>query len=258
MRKFLSVFIILLLIAHEGFSQQAEIKIHYLGHSSFILSFDKDISVLTDYGQPNAFVEYGKDSPIFSLGDFMPTLITYSNSASDHCDPLRIDTSKTTIVIPYKPFSTGDLTVSSFQTSLNKKSKNTIYIFNYKGMNLVHLGECQNEILKTDSLDTIKKLKNKLPQEIDVLFMPIEGKVQFKEQAMHFIDSLNPKTVIPMHYWHENYKEEFFNYVDSLNKNDDKKLKTIKRSKSSYTYKSNRLRKQKLIIDLIPSEYLEQ
>jgi len=35
------------------------INIHYLGHSSFVLSFDNGINLVTDYGKENAWKNWG-------------------------------------------------------------------------------------------------------------------------------------------------------------------------------------------------------
>jgi hypothetical protein len=52
---------------------EPDIHIHYLGHSAFVLQFNKGVSILTDYGQSRA---YGLDSPIYDVGDFQPTIVT--------------------------------------------------------------------------------------------------------------------------------------------------------------------------------------
>ena len=47
-------------------ARESSVQFHYLGHSSFLILFDNGISILTDYGKPNAWVEYGWDSPIYT------------------------------------------------------------------------------------------------------------------------------------------------------------------------------------------------
>src|SRR3989339_87558 len=54
------------------------VKIHYLGHSSFILQFDNGATVVTDYGMENAWANYGWDSPINSINDLVPKIIPHS------------------------------------------------------------------------------------------------------------------------------------------------------------------------------------
>ena len=62
-----------------------------MGHSSFIIQFDNGISILTDYGKYNAWVQWGWDSPIHDIGDFVPDIMTYSHTHhEDHYDVDRI------------------------------------------------------------------------------------------------------------------------------------------------------------------------
>jgi len=70
-----------ILAASSGLFAVPEVSIHYLGHSSFILQFDNGISVLTDYGTSNC---WGLTSPIYDIGEFVPTILTYSHRHADH------------------------------------------------------------------------------------------------------------------------------------------------------------------------------
>ena len=70
-------------------AQDASVTFHYLGHSSFLIFFDNESSVLTDYGKENAWADYGWDSPIYDIGDFRPDIITYSHYHEDHFDSTR-------------------------------------------------------------------------------------------------------------------------------------------------------------------------
>ncbi len=58
-----------------------DIRLYYLGHSSFVLAFDNGVTILIDYGQSRA---YGLDSPIYDVGYCRPTLVTYSHHHKDH------------------------------------------------------------------------------------------------------------------------------------------------------------------------------
>ena len=68
---------------------KSEVGIHYLGHSSFVLSFDNGVDIVTDYGKENAWLEWGWDSPIHSIGDLIPKVMTYSHTHCDHYDQNR-------------------------------------------------------------------------------------------------------------------------------------------------------------------------
>ena len=82
--------ILILLIINIGllFAQSSNpiVKIHYLGHSAFVLQFDNGINVVTDYGKENAWVAWGWNSPINDIGDLIPDVMTFSHQHEDHND----------------------------------------------------------------------------------------------------------------------------------------------------------------------------
>lgn len=61
--------------------EHLEIRVHYLGHASFLFTLDNGLTVLTDYGQSMA---YGLNSPVFELGDARPDVMTLSHNHVDH------------------------------------------------------------------------------------------------------------------------------------------------------------------------------
>lgn len=61
-------------------AQEHELKIHYLGHSAFVLEFDNGITVVTDYGHENVWKEWGWDSPINTINRLVPDVMTYSHT----------------------------------------------------------------------------------------------------------------------------------------------------------------------------------
>ncbi len=193
-----------------GLSSEPAVRIHYLGHASFILQFDNGISVLTDYGDS---CSYGLDSPVYSLGDFKPDFVTFSHSHPDHKRPdvqfgrARILTAMDSLSIEgleIRPIRTSEASVDS--------ADNTSYLFLYKGMKILHLADAQAyiEAIRTDGIR--EKVKVIYPETVDLLLMTIQGVHSFIPQAEEFIDLLQPKRVIPMHYWSPAYKEEFLGH----------------------------------------------
>lgn len=47
--------------------------------------------------------------------------------------------------------------------------------------------------------------------------MTIEGKQKFIPQAERFIDLLKPDRIIPMHFWSEDYRDDFLAYLKTQN-----------------------------------------
>jgi hypothetical protein len=59
-------------VSVNGRMREPLLRLHYLGHSSFVLRFAGGVSLLTDYGKSNAF---GTGSPIYDLGDLHPDVV---------------------------------------------------------------------------------------------------------------------------------------------------------------------------------------
>lgn len=232
------------------------IKFHYLGHSSFLIFFSDEISVLTDYGKPNAYLEYGWDSPVYDIGDFQPTIVTYSHTHDDHYDSTRIPKNTKYILKEADTLKIRNLTIYPILTSENNLSvkSNISYLFEYKGIRVLHLGDCQANILYIDSTDNINYIRENIPLHCDVVLLPIEGRQKYIPQAAKFIRIIEPKTVIPMHYWSDKYKDQFCNYISKTKINDMKECKVIKNT-SVYIYSRSVIEDNITVISISPTDY---
>jgi len=219
-------------------SAEPEIKIHYLGHSAFVFQFDNGITMVTDYGHYNAWVDWGWDSPIESIGDLVPDVMTYSHRHDDHYDPDRIPGNVSHILMDLDSLSIGGIEIKPVRTcedSIHVES-NTSYLFTYKGITICHLGDAQAQIMSINSNKDVRThMTTIFPDTLDLLLMTIEGKQKFISQAEAFIDLLKPKRVIPMHYWSQTYKEDFLDYLRTQN-NSGKKYKIEVTNSSIYKF----------------------
>ncbi len=213
----------IIFILHTGISNiqaaEPEIKIHYLGHSAFVLQFDNGITIVTDYGHYNVWADSGWDSPIHDIGDLVPDVMTFSHHHDDHYDKDRIPKGVSHILTGMDSLSINGIEIKPVRTSedsINKES-NTSYIFTYKGIKICHLGDAQAQIMNINNEDVRNHIRTIFPDTFDLLLMTIEGKEKFIPRAEAFIDLLKPKRVIPMHYWSQKYKEDFFDYLRSQN-----------------------------------------
>lgn len=200
------------------------LSIHYLGHSAFVLQFDNGISVVCDYGHFNAWVEYGWDSPIYDIGDLVPNVMTYSHYHEDHYDPDRIPDGVDYILSELDSLSIDGLVIKPIRVCEDNVNveDNSAYLFTYKGLKFLHLGDAQAQIMNIENEEVQNHIKDIIPDSLDLLFMTIEGQQQFIEEAEIFVDLLKPKRIIPMHYWSTAYKMDFLSYLttqDSLGSN---------------------------------------
>lgn len=258
-RKFKTPFVIIaILIAQSVYGQNESIRFFYLGHSSFLIFFDNETSVLTDYGKPNAFFEYGWNSPIYDIGNFQPTIVTYSHSDADHYDSTRTPNQVKFILKKPDVLKVNNVSIYSILTSEDDISikNNCSYLFVYKGVKILHLGDCQSNIIKIDSSINRDYITKSLIMNCDVVLMPIEGKTKFISQTEKFINIIHPKVVIPMHYWSEAYKQAFFNKISEKVKVDKMKYKIVQVKNSSYNYFFNSLSNDSItIVNIYPSKY---
>ena len=193
------------------------VNLHYLGHASFLLWFDNGISVVTDYGQPNAWKEWGWDSPIHDLGSFIPDVATYSHTHhADHCDPDRLGHQPGHVLTKDDRLVIDRITFEPIRSSEVSPDMvdNTSYLIQYKGLKILHLGDCQANIIHIGELEKRARVAASFPDRCDLVMMPIESKVQFIPQAQAFLEVLCPLRVIPMHYWSAPYREAFLSRLE--------------------------------------------
>jgi L-ascorbate metabolism protein UlaG (beta-lactamase superfamily) len=198
-------------------SMKADIRVHYLGHAAFVLRFGDDLTVLTDYGAPNAWAAWGWDSPIHDVGELIPDVVTYSHTHhEDHCDESRRPEGVAHVLSGLERLNLKGVEIEPFRTSEKdvKEEDNSSYLFRYKGLKVLHLGDCQANIMGIEDEANRKRIKALFSESYDLLLMPIEGPEKFIRQAEMFIRAIGPKRIIPMHYWSEAYRGDFLTYLE--------------------------------------------
>jgi len=214
-----SILLIIVICLFSGLShaEDAVVKIHYLGHSAFVLQFDNGVNIVTDYGHYNAWVDWGWDSPIHDIGNLVPNIMTYSHTNhEDHYDPDRIPEGVEYILTEFDSLDIDGIHIKPVRTceeNINTES-NSSYIFTYKGLKICHLGDAQAQIINIEDESVCDHIVEIFPDTFDLLLLTIEGPEQFLEQVEIFIDVLQPKRVIPMHYWTEEYKRNVLRHLE--------------------------------------------
>ena len=218
---FIKIFTVLLIICgSEKLSAQEEawVKIHYLGHAAFVMEFDNGVKIVSDYGHYNAWVAWGWDSPIHDIGELVPDIMTYSHFHDDHYDPERIPHGVPHILSEMDSLEYNGITILPIRTCETSVSieSNTSFLFTYKNLKILHLGDAQAQIIDIRSLTTKLHIMQIIPGDLDMLFMTIEGQTQFISQAEEFVRLLSPKRIIPIHHWSEAYLDEFLAYYSGM------------------------------------------
>ena len=162
-------------------------KIRWLGHSSFLITNDRGINILTD-----PFDE--------TLGYCMTkekiNIITISHEHYDHNNTMGIK-GKPVVLKGQVKRDTHKMIIkgiSSYHDSVYGKyrGENTIFVIKTDNMVLCHLGDL-GHLLDDKQLEKM--------EHIDILFIPVGGYFTISHlQADQVIKQIMPKIVIPMHY----------------------------------------------------------
>ena len=159
----------------------------YLGHSSFHLK-GKDVSVVTDPFDPE---QVGIRFPKVSA-----TIVTVSHDHGDHNRADLVEGARKVISGPGE-YEIEGVSVLGFSTYHDDKKgeergKNTIYLFEFEGLRLCHLGDL-GHTLKEDLVSSLG--------DVDVLMIPVGGHFTIGPKvAAEVVHLIEPKIVIPMHY----------------------------------------------------------
>ena len=199
------------------FPEHRSVCVHYLGHASFVLRFAETI-VITDYGEPNAWLEWDWDSPIHDVGDVMPDLVTYSHTHhADHFDAGRLTVTPKRILRDGASAVVGGVdtcAIPMHEQDLDA-ADTYAYLFTFEGLRVLHLGDCQADLAGMSSPEHRERLASLLPRHCDLVLVPIESQERHAAGAVDLLRLLQPRVAIPMHYWSEDALEEFLELARS-------------------------------------------
>jgi L-ascorbate metabolism protein UlaG (beta-lactamase superfamily) len=175
------------------------------------MQFGNGTTVLTDFGESNA---YGLESPIFGLGGLVPDVMTISHDHPDHIGgeaPGEIDT----VLTGSEAYDSRGLRITpipTYETTLTTPD-NFSFLFEYKGLKILHLGDCQAMILGFSKAmlgpegrflsgqALGEMVRETYPDSYDLVLMPIGFTQDIIPAAAAFAEYLDARTIIPMHYW---------------------------------------------------------
>jgi L-ascorbate metabolism protein UlaG (beta-lactamase superfamily) len=212
------------------------LRVHYLGHSAFVLRFADGVSVLTDYGKSNAF---GLDSPIHDLGDLHPDVVLYSHHDDDHD---RGDEFPGATIIDgahlYEEVGIDGIVFEPIKTAEHAAGDNTSFLIGFESLRILFAGDCQGEIEAVDQPAERERLETLFPRRIDLLLLPIDWTHPIAAKAAAFVDLLQPRCMIPMHYWSEQAKSDFLAALAEKNSPAEKRYLIEKPGRPDYAIES--------------------
>jgi L-ascorbate metabolism protein UlaG (beta-lactamase superfamily) len=163
-------------------------EITWYGHSCFRLTERNFVTVVTDPFD-NKVVGY---EPL----KFKAEIVTISHDAPGHNNSDAVKGTTNVLTGPGE-FEIGGVFITAVQTdSASKKAKdnvrNTIYVFDYDGITVAHLGDLQK--IPTQS-------EVELLGSVNVALVPVGGGSSLNAaKAAEVVSMLEPNLVIPMHY----------------------------------------------------------
>jgi len=164
-------------------------KIKYLGHSSFMITSDAGIRIITDPYTPNERLHYGE---IKESAD----IVTVSHGHFDHNNVATVrgnpEVVKGTVDTNINGIAIKGIPSYHDEASGTKRGKNTIFCFEVDGIRVCHLGDL-GHLLSDKQIAEIGT--------IDILIVPVGGYYTIDARAASQVcNQLKSKVIIPMHW----------------------------------------------------------
>jgi L-ascorbate metabolism protein UlaG (beta-lactamase superfamily) len=184
--------------------------ITFVGHASYQIDTPQGVRAITDYNGINGFGRH-------------PDIVTMNNAHDTHFTDTPED--GITYILrgwPSKPGETEakhdvtlkDMRVWNVPTNARdwnggvRINGNSIFIFAIGDLCIAHLGHLHQRLTK-EHLDELGR--------IDVLMVPIDGSYTMGVPLMvDVIKQIEPKIVLPMHYWGKSQLDRFVGLLDPL------------------------------------------
>lgn len=165
-------------------------KVKWLGHSSFLVTSDDGVRIITDPYKPGAFgLGYG------SIKD-QADIVTISHEHDDHNNADGVPGNPQVVRGPGLHTVNGiefkGIACHHDESGGKERGSNNIYCFTVNGIRLCHLGDL-GHVLDNDQLAAIGA--------VDILLIPVGGSFTIDAKgADKVIDQIKPRVAIPMHF----------------------------------------------------------
>lgn len=162
-------------------------KIQWLGHACFLITFANGRTLMTDPFDPKV----GYPQP-----DFSADIVTVSHQHFDH-NAVNSIPGEPNVVQQEGRYSFDGVTITgipSFHDSSkgSRRGKNIIFVVDAEGLRVCHLGDL-GHVLEKEQVEQIGV--------VDVLLIPVGGYYTIGAgEAFQVVEQLKPNYVVPMHY----------------------------------------------------------
>lgn len=193
-------------------AERVSVSVHYLGHAAFLLTFDDTLTVLTDYGASRA---WDLDSPVYEFGSIRPDVVTRSHEHLDHAGG-ELPEGIGPLLTGDEAFEAAGLTITpipTYERSLETPD-NVSFVFDYRGLKILHLGDCQGLMLGLDEPGIRDRVQQLYPDTYDLALLPIGYVSDILTEAAEFVTLLDARSVIPMHYWNPADRDAFLELLN--------------------------------------------
>ena len=200
--------------------------LQYLGHSSFRIISDMGMTIVTD---PYKSDMVGLQMPLVRCD-----VVTMSHHHADH-DCLDSIVGAPTEIDVVGACAADDVAINSLQTFHDDKQgalrgKNLVFTFLVDGLKIAHLGDigCLDETVA------------KTLAGCDLLLIPVGGTYTIDHVgAKWYVDQIQPKIVIPMHYKFGANKIDIAPVQNFLQQFDEQQIRHVGDTLNVYDYPEN-------------------
>jgi L-ascorbate metabolism protein UlaG (beta-lactamase superfamily) len=199
-------------------------EITWYGHSCFRLTERNYATVVTD---PFDHKAVGYDALKLKAD-----IVTVSHDAPGHNNMDAVKGSEH-IIDGAGEFEIGGVFITAVQTAgggkkTKDKSRNTLYVFDYEGITVAHLGD----LLEVPTQSEVEALGT-----VNVLLLPVGGGNSLNAaKAAEVVSTIEPNIVIPMHYATDNAKvklEPLSKFLKEMGLGKVESLPSLKATRSS-------------------------
>ena len=199
-------------------------EITWYGHSCFRLTERNYATVVTD--------PFDHKSVGYDALKLKADIVTVSHDAPGHNNMDAVKGSEH-IIDGAGEFEIGGVFITAVQTAgggkkTKDKSRNTLYVFDYEGITVAHLGD----LLEVPTQSEVEALGT-----VNVLLLPVGGGNSLNAaKAAEVVSTIEPNIVIPMHYATEGAKvklEPLSKFLKEMGLGKIEALPSLKATRSS-------------------------